>query len=117
MRSRASEDGAGTVLAVAMLGVLVTVAIAAGGVVGVIATHRTAQSAADLAALAGAAALQDGGDACQQAAAIARRNQARLRTCRVQQWNVAVVVVANTARLPGGVLDLEARGRAGPVEQ
>lgn len=117
MRSRTSEDGAGTVLAVAVLGVLVTVAIAAGGVVGVIASHRTAQSAADLAALAGAAALQDGGDACQQAAVIARRNQARLLTCRVQQWNVAVVVVANTARLPGGALDLQARGHAGPVDQ
>ena len=54
----------GSVLAVAMMGVLVTVTVAAAGVVGVVATHRTAQSAADLAALAGAAALQDGGDAC-----------------------------------------------------
>ena len=109
------EDGAGTVLAVAMLGVVVTVTVAAGGVVGVIASHRAAQSAADLAALAGAAALQDGGDACQQAALVAQRNHARLRRCQVQEWNVAVVVAADTARLPGGVLDLEARGRAGPV--
>jgi secretion/DNA translocation related TadE-like protein len=115
MRPRDSEDGAGTVLALAMLGVLVTVTVAAGGVVGVIATHRTAQTAADLAALAGAAALQNGGDGCQQAAVVARRNHARVRACRVQQWDVAVVVVADTARLPGGVLDLEARGRAGPV--
>ena len=62
-------------------------------------------------------ALQDGGDACRQAALVARRNHARVRECRVQEWNVAVVVVANTARLPGGVLDLAARGRAGPVGQ
>jgi len=116
-RPRLSEDGAGSVLAVAMLGVLVTVTLAAGGVVGVIASHRVAQTAADLAALAGAAALQEGGNACQQAALVARRNHARVRECRVQQWNVAIVVVANTARLPGGVLDLEARGRAGPVVQ
>lgn len=112
---RRSEEGAGTVLSVAMLGVLVTVTVAAAGIVGVVATHRIAQSAADLAALAGATALQDGGDACQQAAAVAGRNQARLSDCVVDGWDVSVVVVANTARLPGGVLDLRARGRAGPA--
>ena len=104
---RRSEEGAGTVLAVAMLGVLVTVTVAAAGVVGVVATHRIAQSAADLAALAGAAALQDGGDACAQAAAVAGRNRARLSGCVVDGWNVSVVVAANTARLPGR--------RAGPA--
>ncbi len=109
------EDGAGSVLAVAMMGLLVTVAVATAGVVGVVATHRTAQSAADLAALAGAAALQDGGDACAQAAAVADRNRASLTECEVAGWDVTVVVSADTARLPGGVLDLHARGRAGPA--
>jgi secretion/DNA translocation related TadE-like protein len=108
-------EGAGSVLAVSMMGVLVTVTLAAAGVVGVVATHRVAQSAADLAALAGAAALQDGGDACARAAAVADRNRARLTSCEVAGWNVSVVVTADTARLPGGVLDLSARGRAGPV--
>jgi secretion/DNA translocation related TadE-like protein len=112
---RVDERGAGSVLAVAMMGLLVTVTIAAAGVVGVIATHRTAQAAADLAALAGAAALQDGGDACAQAATVAGRNRAQLNGCDVDGWNVTVVVTANTARLPGGVLDLRARGRAGPA--
>jgi secretion/DNA translocation related TadE-like protein len=109
------ERGAGSVLAVAMMGVLVTVTVAAGGVVGIVATHRVAQSAADLAALAGASALQDGGDPCTQAAEVARRNGARLSSCAVDGWNVSVAVSADTARLPGGVLDLEARGRAGPA--
>jgi secretion/DNA translocation related TadE-like protein len=109
------ERGAGSVVAVAMLGVLVTVTVAAAGVVGVIAAHRTAQSAADLAALAGASALQDGADACAQASAVADRNRARLTGCEVEGWNVSVVVEASTARLPGGVLDLSARGRAGPA--
>ena len=108
------EDGAGTVLAVAMIGVLVTVTLATCGAVGVVATHRRAQSAADLSALAGAAALQDGGDPCRRAAVIARRNAARLHGCSVDGWNVAVEV-ASTIRLPGGSLDLTARGRAGPV--
>jgi secretion/DNA translocation related TadE-like protein len=109
------EDGAGSVLAVAMMGLLVTVTVAAAGMVGVVATHRTAQSAADLAALAGAASLQDGGDACAQAAAVADRNRANMTECEVAGWDVTVVVTANTARLPGGVLDLHARGRAGPA--
>ncbi len=112
---RGDEGGAGSVLAVAMMGLLVTVTIAAAGVVGVIAAHRTAQAAADLAALAGASALQDGGDACGQAAAVADRNRAELDGCEIDGWNVSVVVTANTARLPGGVLDLRARGRAGPA--
>lgn len=115
--ARDDERGAGSVLAVAMMGLLVMVTVAAAGVVGVIAAHRTAQAAADLAALAGAAALQDGGDACQQAASVARRNRADLTGCEVQGWNVAVVVTANTARLPGGMLDLRARGRAGPAPE
>jgi secretion/DNA translocation related TadE-like protein len=111
---RRPEDGAGTVLAVAMMGLLVTVTVATSGVVGVVATHRRAQSAADLSALAGASALQDGGDPCRRAATIARRNAARLRRCQVDGWTVAVEV-ASRIELPGGALDLAARGRAGPV--
>ena len=77
------ERGAGTVLAVAMLGLLVTVTLATSGVVGVVAAHRRAQSAADLAALAGAAAVQDGADACARAGQIAARNSASLRSCDI----------------------------------
>ena len=109
------EVGAGSVLAVAMLAVLVVVTVAVGGVVGVVAAHRTAQAAADLAALAGAGAVQDGADPCRRAGEIARRNGSRLQRCSVQGWDVAVVVVADTAHLPGGVLDLSARARAGPI--
>jgi secretion/DNA translocation related TadE-like protein len=112
---RRGELGAGSVLAVAMMGLLVTVTVAAAGLVGVVATHRIAQSAADLAALAGASALQDGADACDRAAAVAERNRATLTGCEVSGWDVAVVVTADTARLPGGMLDLSARGRAGPA--
>ena len=115
MNSATDEHGAGSVLAIAMMGLLVTVTVAAAGVVGIVAAHRIAQSAADLAALAGASALQDGGDACQQAATVAQRNRAHLDGCEVDGWNVSVVVSADTARLPGGALDLRARGRAGPV--
>jgi len=97
-----------------MMGLLVTVAVATSGAVGVVAAHRRAQSAADLAALAGASALQDGRDPCQQAGTIAKRNGASLRGCDVDGWDVGVVV-ARTVRLPGGSMELKARGRAGPV--
>ncbi len=113
-REAQHEDGAGTVLAVAMMGLLVTVTLAVSGVVGVVAAHRRAQSAADLSALAGAAALQDGGDPCLSAGAIARRNGAALRSCAVDGWEVTVAVTS-TVQLPGEAMELSARGRAGPV--
>jgi len=111
-----TEAGAGTVLAAALMGVLLTVAVVATGVVGVVAGHRRAQSAADLSALAGAGALQAGGNPCRQADDIARRNGATLRGCEVDGWDVAVRVAA-TVRLPGSSMELEARGRAGPVDE
>lgn len=108
------EDGAGTVLAVAMLGILVTVTVATSGVVGVVAAHRQAQSAADLAALAAATALQDGVEACRRAEDIADRNGGSLRSCHVAGWEVRVTVVV-ARPLPGRTMRLEARARAGPV--
>ena len=109
------ERGAGTVLVLAMVGVLVVVTCLAGAVVAAVATHRTAQTAADLAALAGAGALQLGGPPCLRAAAVARSNRAVLRRCSTDGAQVTVEVVADTVHLPGGVLDLPARARAGPV--
>ncbi len=108
------ESGAATVVAIALLGVLVTVTVAVGGGVGVVAGHRRAQAAADLAALAGATTLQDGGDGCAHAAHIAARNAARLASCEVDGWSVTLTVVTSV-HVPGGEITLGARGRAGPV--
>lgn len=112
---RREETGATTALTLSLIGVLVFVTIAVGGVVGVVGTHRRTQAAADLAALAGATALQDGADPCARASVIARRNGARLHGCRVQGSDVTVQVVAD-ARLPGPPVELRARGRAGPAQ-
>lgn len=109
------EAGAGTVLAIALAGVVLFVTVAVSGVVAVVGRHRIAQSAADLAALAGAAALQDGRDACANAAALARRNRARLTQCRVSGWDVEVAVVS-VGRVWGMEQALRARGHAGPVD-
>lgn len=111
---RAAEDGAGTLMATALVGVLVSVAVAGSAVVGLVAGHRQAQVAADLAALAAATALQQGGDPCNLASGIARRNGARLLGCRVEDWQVTVAVETRV-RLPGGSWALPARARAGPV--
>lgn len=111
---RHDEHGAGTVLALAMAGVLLFVTVAVSGVVAVVGRHRVAQSAADLAALAGAAALQDGRDACAAAGALARRNRATLTGCRVSGWEVEVTVVS-VGEVWGREQRLTARGRAGPV--
>ena len=113
--ARARDDrGAGSVLAIAMMAVLVTLTVAVGCGVAVVAAHRAAQAAADLAALAAAGALQDGRDACAAASAVATDNRALLRGCRVEDWSVSVVVVS-AARLPMGRVELPARSRAGPV--
>jgi secretion/DNA translocation related TadE-like protein len=110
-----SERGLASVLAVAMTGLLLCLTVGIMYGVAVVGAHREAQSAADLAALAGAGGLQGGGDACERAAAVATRNHATLQSCEVDGWNVSVVVVA-TARLPIGRVQLPARAHAGPVQ-
>ncbi len=110
-----SDRGLATVLAIAMSGLLLALTVGVLCGVAVVGAHRAAQSAADLAALAGAGGVQQGSDGCARAAAIAARNHARLQQCEVTGWNVSVVVVA-TARLPIGRVELPARARAGPVQ-
>ncbi|ROR89344.1 Rv3654c family TadE-like protein [Nocardioides aurantiacus] len=111
------ERGLAVVVSTALLGVLVTVTLAAVGVTSVVLGHRAAQSAADLASLAAAGAVQDGGDACGAARRVAVRNHARVVRCQVEGFVVTVETEARTGRLPGGALELRARARAGPVGQ
>lgn len=110
------ERGAATVLAVAMTGVLVLLGAAAGVVGAIVVAHRTAQAAADLAALAGAsAASHASGDPCVVAAAIAERNDAQLAACTTDGRAVEVEVVVEGPRWLGQDRDLAARARAGPA--
>lgn len=111
------ERGAGTVLGLTMAAVVLFVALAVAGATAVVTTHRVAQSAADLAALAGATALQDGDDACGRAGEVARANRATLRSCAVEGWTVTVSVTAAGATVLGRQVVQAARGRAGPVHE
>lgn len=108
------ERGAASLLAVALMSVLLLIGSALGVVAAMVWAHRTAQSAADLSALAAATGLQDGTDACGGAARIARANHARLTSCQVQGEEVMVEVVVPGPRWLGQDADLSAQARAGP---
>ena len=112
--SARDERGAATVVAVACLGILVLVGAALGVVAAMVHAHRQAQSAADRAALAAAAAVADGGDPCGSAAHIAVANGSRLDLCEVDGREVVVEVTVTGPRWLGQTEDLRARARAGP---
>lgn len=110
----ADERGTATVAVLALIGVVLLVAAGAATVLGAVVAHRQAQAAADLAALSGAAAGEQGGDACAAAGEVAEANRSALTDCRVDGDDVLVTVAVD---LPGAVEVLDevrARARAGP---
>lgn len=126
-RQRCRERGAATVLTLAMAGVLLLAGAAAAVVGALVVDRRTAQAAADLAALAGAATLADPGgaapasatqargrDPCAVAGEVADANGARLTRCVVDDADVRVEVVVTGPRWLGQHPDLRAAARAGP---
>lgn len=108
------QRGSATLLAVSFLGVLLLVGAALGVVAAMVWSHRVAQSAADLAALAGATQLQQGADPCAGASQIAADNGADLVSCVVHGQEVMVAVTVSGPRWLGQRGDLSARARAGP---
>ena len=112
---RGAERGAATVLATALAGALMFVAVATVWLAGLVADHRTAQAAADLAALAGARAVQHGRPACAEAAAVAGDNGSSVVSCAVSGDDVRVVVDVRTRALLGVRPRVTARAHAGPV--
>jgi secretion/DNA translocation related TadE-like protein len=109
------ERGAGTVLLLGVVAVvlLCTVGLAALGA----AQHARAraQSAADLAALAGAAAHRAGLGACDTASASAGRHDATLVACVPGDDGTVTVTVSVAATGPTSLGDATARARAGPA--
>jgi secretion/DNA translocation related TadE-like protein len=110
------EQGAASLVAVAMMAVLLAITI--GGVyVGsaVIARHR-AQAAADLAALSAAVHVGDGtSSACGQAAALASAMRTAMHQCVVEDLDVLVTVEARLPLERIGAGPARAAARAGPV--
>lgn len=126
----ADDRGSGTVLALAIIAVVLVMTAALGLLAGAQAARGQAQAAADLAALAGAsqllgAAVEDSGRggagrgeasessesaACATAAEAARRNGAQMTACVSEPGGV--LRVATSRRAAAGVAT--ARARAGP---
>jgi secretion/DNA translocation related TadE-like protein len=99
----------------AMAGVLLLLGAALSVATAMVAAHRVAQSAADLAALAGARGVAAGDDGCEVARRIAAADGARLTHCAVTGRVVEVEVEAPGPRWLGQDADLSARSRAGPA--
>lgn len=109
-RRRPADGGSATALVLGIVASVLVVLSAVALLGHAISTRGAAQTAADLAALAGAAAVVHGpasADPCLRAGVVARANQAELVSC---------------ARLAGGQLRVEVRvgaaratARAGPV--
>jgi secretion/DNA translocation related TadE-like protein len=109
------ERGTATVFALVFVGLLATVAVLGAAVAAVLVGQRQAAAAADLAALAGASAVQDGGAACPAAEQIAERNRAGLRECAVSGDVVTVEVTLAVRSVFRSEVQVRARARAGPV--
>ena len=115
VKARSSEAGSATVVMVGVIASLFMLTIS--GLLlasAVLASHR-ARTAADLAALAGAAVLMRGGPpgaACESAAQIAAMNHGRMERCIASGTEVllSVAVLAGV----NGVGTASARSRAGP---
>jgi secretion/DNA translocation related TadE-like protein len=111
------DRGVATVWAAGALAVVLSVAVLGLHLGGAMVARHQAESAADLAALAGAVTVVAGErHACAQAQRVADRMRVRLVSCRARGWDVLVEVAARTGgRLQFG--EATGRARAGPAGQ
>ncbi|GAA5167131.1 Rv3654c family TadE-like protein [Ornithinimicrobium tianjinense] len=119
-----AERGSGTVLAVGLVGVLLTLLVAGLLIADVAIAGQRARTAADLAALAAAGRALEGaseGEVCAAASAVAARNGAPLTSCsldvagRVGSRGLPSVRVTAARDTAAGGWTVEARARAGGV--
>jgi secretion/DNA translocation related TadE-like protein len=106
-----SEQGAGAVLALAIVGAIAIVMVAVLGMGSAFAVRQRVSGAADAAALAAADVASGAlpGIPCGVADEVARTNRTELAACTVDGLVVTVQVIAQA-----GVIPVSARARAGP---
>jgi secretion/DNA translocation related TadE-like protein len=113
----ARERGSGTVHVLVVMTLLSTVAGTTALVGAAISVRHRAETAADLAALSGASALQRGTPGCSAAGVVARANGAELADCTVNGVMVNVTVRLRPqgplARLPAATAGAQAGPAAG----
>ena len=112
-----SEEGSGTVLALAIIAALLVVTVVIAGLIGVVSANRKASAAADLRALAAADAYRGltEGDPCAVAADLAERHGAHLESCTFpdRPETVEVTVAVPVAGPMGALGPARVRARAG----
>jgi secretion/DNA translocation related TadE-like protein len=113
----AGQRGTTTVLATVLVGVLAVLAVLVALVGEAVTDQRRVESAADLAALAGAAAAQRGQDGCAAARVMVARNRARLAACSVLGSTVTLQAARRTRPVLGLRFTLTSRARAGPAQR
>lgn len=113
---RPTELGSATVLATILIALLATVALACSVLGGLLVGQRKVAAAADLAALAGAGAVQQQGQGCSAAQTVAAENGGTLSGCQVSGEVLTVEVTRRVDTLFGRTLDLTSRARAGPAD-
>lgn len=107
------DRGSASILVMAAALAIVVLSVPVVLVASLLASHRQAVRAADLAAIAGAQqSLVDASDACGWAQRLAVENGARLLECRRGQ-GALLVVVARPSTVPL-LPDVTATARAGP---
>lgn len=112
------DGGSATIWVLAAMSVVLLAGLAGIAVGGAVVARHRAESAADLAALAGADGLAAGSSApCNAAAELVRANGGLLVSCTVIVDDVVVVVQVAPVGLPHGWGASRASARAGPVDQ
>lgn len=113
---RQGQRGSATVYAMVFIGLLTTLALLAVAIAGLFVGHRkAAAAAADVAALAGAAALQHGRAGCEAAGRISAANQVELVSCETNGAVVDVEVAMDVHSAFGAIFPATAEARAGPA--
>lgn len=112
-----ADHGSATLVAVAMMAVLLAITVACVYLGSAVVARHRAQAAADLAALAAAGRLTQGsGAACAHAVAVAEAMHTTVVDCSVVGLDVVVAVDVTAALGRLGVGTARAVARAGPVE-
>lgn len=110
-----SDRGAATVWAVGAIAGLMGLTVFGLHLGGALVARHQAESAADLAALAGAGGVVIGvQDPCAQARRVTERMRVQLASCRTRGWDVLVEVTARPGGLWGELGTATGRARAGP---
>lgn len=117
MRRIVDESGLAAPVVVTLAGLLVVVTLLAAALGRLLVDQRRVSAAADLAALAGATAVQVGRPACSAARQVALVNGSRLVRCTVDGDRVDVQAGLASPTLLDRVVQLRATAHAGPVER